>query len=69
MIKFALRPNLKYPLQLLLYNELRNTESTLVSKYLQFSDSLVLTPLMFIGECVSGFIIYIPKKISKEKYI
>ena len=69
MIKFALRPNLKYPLQLLLYNELRNTESTLVSKYLQFSDSLVLTPLMFIGESVSGFIIYIPKKISKEKYI
>lgn len=69
MIKFALRPNLKYPLQLLLYNELRNTESTLVSKYLQFSDSLVFTPLMFIGECVSGFIIYIYQKKSVKKNI
>ena len=69
MIKFALRPNLKYPLQLLLYNELRNTESTLVSKYLQFSDSLVLTPLMFIGECVSGSIIYTYQKKSVKKNI
>ena len=43
MIKAAIRPNLKYPLQLLFYNELRNIETILVYKLLKFGDSLVFT--------------------------
>ena len=41
MIRFAVRPNLKYPLQLLLYNELCNIESILLDKLLKFDSSLV----------------------------
>ena len=69
MIKLAARPNLKYPLQLLLYNELRNIEAILVYSLLKFGDSLVFTPLMFLGEFLSGLIIYlfISKQNIKEK--
>ena len=64
MIRFAVRPNLKYPLQLLIYNELRNIESILLNKLLKFSDSLVFTPLMFLGEFFFGLIIlFYQKKI------
>ena len=67
MIKAAIRPNLKYPLQLLLYNELRNIETILVYKLLKFGDSLVFTPLMFLGEFLSGLIIYLyQNKILKK---
>ena len=62
MMKVAVRPNLKYPLQLLLYNELRNIESILVNKLLKFSNSLVFTPLMFLGKFLSGLIIYFYQK-------
>ena len=67
MIKAAIRPNLKYPLQLLLYNELRNIEAILVYSLLKFGDSLVFTPLMFLGEFLSGLIIYLyQNKILKK---
>ena len=73
MIRFALRPNSKYPLQLLLYNELRNIESILLNKLLKFGDSLVFTPLMFLGEFFFGLIIFsyqkkfVKKNIFKEE--
>ena len=73
MIKFAIRPNLKYPLQLLIYNELRDIESKLVSKLLEFSNSLIFTALMFLGEFSFGLIIFlyqkkfVKKNIFKEK--
>ena len=69
MMKVAVRPNLKYPLQLLLYNELRNIESILVNKLLKFSNSLVFTPLMFLGEFLSGLIIYFYQKKFVKKNI
>ena len=69
MMKVAVRPNLKYPLQLLLYNELRNIESYLVYKLLKFGDSLVFTPLMFLGEFLSGLIIYFYQKKFVKKNI
>ena len=69
MIKAAIRPNLKYPLQLLLYNELRNIETILVYKLLKFGDSLVFTPLMFLGEFLSGLIIYLYQKKLVKKNI
>ena len=43
MIKFAVRRNLIYPLQLLLWNFLRDTESSLISHFFE----------------VEGFLIYI----------
>ena len=69
MIKLAARPNLKYPLQLLLYNELRNIEAILVYSLLKFGDSLVFTPLMFLGEFLSGLIIYLYQNKLVKKNI
>ena len=62
MIKAAIRPNLKYLLQLFLYSELRNFESMLVFRFLKFEDSLVYTSLMFLGEFLFGLIIYLYQK-------
>ena len=69
MIKAAIRPNLKYPLQFFLYSELRNIESILVYRFLKFDDSLVYTPLMFLGEFGAGLIIYLYQKKSIKKSI
>ena len=68
MIKFALRPNLIYPLQLIIWNLLRKLETMLINYLFNFSDSLVYTPLMFIGEFVSDWpYIYIKKNFYKRK--
>ena len=58
VIKFALRPNLKYPFQLIIWHLLRKIETMLISYLFNFGDSLVYIPLMFIGEFVSGLIFY-----------
>ena len=39
MIKFALRRNLIYPLQLLIYNLLRKLETKLIDHLFEFRDS------------------------------
>ena len=68
MIKFALRPNLIYPLQLIIWNLLRKLETMLIGSLYKFSDSLAYTPLMFIGEYVSGLIFHkYQKKFTKRK--
>ena len=69
MIKFALRRNLIYPLQLIIWNLLRKLETILISYLFNFDDSLVYTPLMFFGEFISGLIIYNyqNKFLKKEK--
>ena len=69
MIKFALRPNLIYPLQLIIWNLIRRLETMLIGYLFNFSDSLFYTPLMFIGEFVSGLIIYLyqQKFLKKEQ--
>ena len=67
MIKAATRPNLRYPLQLLLYKELRNIESILINRLLKFDDALLFTLLMFLGEFLSGLIVYLYQiKILKK---
>lgn len=58
LIKFALRPNLKYPFQLIIWHLLRKLETMLISYLFNFGDSLVYIPLMFIGEFLSGLIFY-----------
>ena len=62
MIKFALRPNLIYPLQLLIFNVARDVENILIGNFLDDTVSLIYTPLMFLGECFSGLIIYLYQK-------
>ena len=69
MIKFSTRGNIKFPLQLLLWNILRNLESSLISYYLGFDNSLIFTPLMFLGEFLVGLSIYLYQKkfLKKQK--
>ena len=69
MIKFSTRGNIKFPLQLLLWNILRNLESSLISYYLGFDNSLIFTPLMFLGEFFAGLSIYLYQKkfLKKQK--
>ena len=69
IIKFATRPNLIHPLQSLIYSVLRDIESTLVEKFLDFNDSLVFTHLMFIGELFAGLIVYLYQKKFINKSI
>ena len=58
MIKFALRRNLIYPLQVIIWKFLRESEILLLSKLYNFENSLIFTPLMILGEFFSGMIIY-----------
>ena len=58
LIKFALRRNLIYPLQVIIWKFLRESEILLLSKLYNFENSLIFTPLMFLGEFFSGLIIY-----------
>ena len=69
MIKFALRRNLIYPFQLIIYNLLRKLETILINYLFKFSDSLAYTPLMFIGEFIAGLAVYKYQKnfIKKKK--
>lgn len=69
MIKFVFRQNLKYPLQLLIWNILRDIECYLISYFYSFEDSLIYTPLMFLGEFSTGLIInqYQKKFLTKNK--
>ena len=68
MIKIALRRNLIYPLQLIIWNLIRKLETILVGNLFNFSNSLIYTPLMFIGEFISGLGIYLyQKKFLKKK--
>lgn len=58
IIRFASRQNLKYPLQYLLWNVLRDTEGTLMGYFLGVSDLSINLPLMFLGEFLAGLLIY-----------
>ena len=67
LIRIATRPNLKYPLQYLISSVLRDIESTLLDKYLNFVDSLIYTTLMFIGEFFGGLIAFLFEKKFVKK--
>ena len=58
MLQFAFRNNLKYPLELLIFNVIRDTESQLIDYFFNF-DSLIYMSLMFLGEFFFGLIIYL----------
>jgi len=68
MIKFALRRNLIYPLQLLIFKTIRDVEEDLLGRFYDFDYPLILVVLMFIGEGLAGLIIYLyQKKITSKK--
>ena len=69
MIKFSLRRNLIYPLQLLIFNVVRDTERDLLSIYFNFDFPLIFTPLMLIGEFLAGLLIYLYQKNITAKKI
>ena len=62
MIKFAVRRNLIYPFQLLLWNFLRDTESSLINHFFEVDGFLIYTHLMFLGEFLAGIIILFYQK-------
>ena len=72
MIKFALRRNLIYPLQLIIWHLLRKFEMSLITYLFNFGESLIYTPLMFAGEFFAELIIHsyqsksLKKKSKKE---
>ena len=69
MIKFALRRNLRYPLQLLIWNTLRDIENILIKHFFKFKNLEISTQLMFLGELIAGLIFYLYNKIISAKDI
>ena len=59
MLKFALRRNLIFPLQLLLWNSIRDVEIFLIDYFFDYRDALFYSLLMFLGEFIAGLIFYL----------
>ena len=67
MLKFALRRNLIYPLQLIISNLVRQLLKEFLGYKFQFSNSLAYTPLMYFGELIGGAVLrLIQKRILKK---
>ena len=68
MIKFAFRRNSIYPGQYLIWTIIRFFLSILIQYKFEFSDSLIYSPLMFLGEFIAGalFHLYL-RKIENKK--
>ena len=58
MIKISLRPNLVYPIYLIISTFLRKIVTILISKFFSFKGSVIYTFLMFLGELIAGFLFY-----------
>ena len=73
IIKLALRRNLIYPLQHIIWNLIRHIITMNINYIFKFGNSLLYSPLMFLGELFGGAIIflyqnkYMKKKIGEEK--
>lgn len=69
MIKIAVRRNLIYPLQMLIWTTLRYIDIYLINMFLKFNNSSFFTLLMFTGEFLAGLIFYLIQKrfLSKNK--
>ena len=68
MIKISLRPNLIYPIFLIIWTFLRKIISILISKLFSFKGSVIYTFLMFLGELIAGFSFYrYQENIIEEK--
>ena len=71
MIKFALRRNLIYPLQLLLWNSAREVEINLIDYFFKYKDPIFYSLLMFLGEFLAGLIFYLyyKKLLTKDNKV
>ena len=59
MIKIGIRHNLLYPFLSIIFYFTREVISIILSSYLEFKSSLLLTLIMFISEIIAGSIFYI----------
>ena len=67
-IKFALRHNLIYPLQYIIWSFSRNILTIVIKHVFNFGDSLFYIPIMYLGELLGGTIFYLyQKKYTAEK--
>ena len=68
MIKFEFRRNSIYPGQYLIWSIFRFLLTVLLKYKFNFSDSLVFSPLMFLGELIAGgiFHLYLRKVETKK---
>ena len=68
MFKIVLRPNLKYPIYLIIWALLRKITSILISIIFNFKGTIIYTFLMFFGELAVGllFCVYL-KRFSFKK--
>ena len=56
MIKIGIRHNLLYPFLSIIFYFTREVISIILSSYLEFKSSLLLTLIMFISEIIAGSI-------------
>ena len=67
-IKFALRRNLIYPLQYIIWSFVREVVHMIINTIIKYEEPYILLPLMFLGEILGGAIIYCyERKIMKTK--
>ena len=69
MIKISLRPNLIYPIYLIMWTLLRKIVTIILAKFYKFNGSVVYTFLMFLGEIIGGLFFYLYQKGYFEKKI
>ena len=62
IIKFAWRHNLIYPIQLLIWLNVRKSITMVLDKEFHFSKNLLFTLLMFFSEFVTGLILFFYQK-------
>ena len=67
MIKFSLRPNLRYPIQLIIWSFIRTIERELIGQFYSYKINLVYLPLMFFGEFIFWGIIYLYIECTSKK--
>ena len=67
MIKFGVRPNLRYPIQLLIWSFIRNVENEIIGKSFNIRSGLIYMSLMFLGEFLFGLILVLYKRIYINK--
>ena len=67
MIKIALRPNLIYPVNLIVWMFLRQLLIILITDNFNFSNSLMYTILMFLGELLAGITLFFYQKKHLKK--
>ena len=59
LIKIGIRQNLIYPLMIIVFTFFRKVDSIIMSRFLHFDGSVLLTLIMFLSESVTGLIFFI----------